>query len=151
MPSKSPFCIISEFCSREKKAKTIERILFHNFNEELNELIESYRKANDNQEPSSETVDGFKVTLLSETNLKKNIRMAEEELEDVLESKIKKMKRKFINTNFWHSVFASVLASFIFVILLILVYIVAENQVRSMLESKPKTESVQQENSNPGN
>ena len=146
MNGKSPYIIIAEFCEREKIDKIIERILYHKYNEELTELINSYKTDNHAQDPLPDTIDGFSATLLSEINLRKNIRLAEEELEEIFKDKIKKVKRSISNTDFWKSVLASIVASFIFIIILILMYVVAENQVKSLINNGTKVESISKKN-----
>jgi hypothetical protein len=135
MNGKSPYQLISEYCQKEKKDKIIERILYHKYTEELTELIDSYKKDNDDKEPPADTTNGYTATLLSKINLSKNVRLAEEELEDVLEEKTKKIKSEIGRINFWKSVWASVIASFIFILLLIAIFKVAENQVKSLFSN----------------
>jgi hypothetical protein len=149
MNGKSPFVIIREYCSKEKTSKLIERILFHKFEEELNELLESYRKDHNGQDPSQDTINGYISTLLSETNLSKNIKLAEEEIREELEDEINKIKKKIGNINFWKSVGASILGSFFFTILLIIIFFIAENQVKSLLHIDNAINTTQQQiNSN---
>lgn len=152
MNGKSPYQQIDEFCQKEKKDKIIERILYHKFMEELTELKDSYKKDNADNEPPNETLNGYVATLLSANNLTKNIRLAEEELEDALKDKIVKIRRSIGRANFGKSVLSSVIGSFIFILLLIAIFFVAENQVKSLFGidgvGKTKTEQIQSDNSN---
>ena len=152
MNGKSPYQQITGFCQKEKKDKIIERILYHKFMEELTELKDSFKKDNADNEPPNETLNGYVATLLSANNLTKNIRLAEEELEDALKDKIVKIRRSIGRSNFWKSVLSSVIGSFIFILLLIAIFIVAENQVKSLFgidgAGKTKTEQIQSDNSN---
>lgn len=132
MNGNSPYQLIYEYCQNEKKDKIIERILYHKYTEELTELIDSYKNDNNAKEPTNDTIEGYTATLLSKNNLSKNVRLAEEELDDVLDVKIKKIKKEIGRINFWKSVWASVLASFIFILLMIAFFLVAENQVKSL-------------------
>jgi hypothetical protein len=151
MNGNSPYQQIYQYCQKEKKDKIIERILYHKYTEELTELIDSYKKDNSDKEPTKDTIEGYTATLLSKNNLSKNVRLAEEELDDVLDVKIKKIKKEIGRVNFWKSVWASVLASFIFVLLLIAFFLVAENQVKSLFHidanGNSKTEQLKESNS----
>lgn len=129
----NPFQTIKDFCRGEKLNITIERILYHKYQQEINELIQSYKDENNGNKPSDDTIQGFKQTLLSENTLSTNVRLADEEIEDILKDKITAEKRKIGRINFWKSVLSSVVGSFFFVLLLILIFIVAENQVRGLL------------------
>ena len=150
MSGNSPYKTIKSYCEKEKKNKIIERILFHKFEEELNELIDSYREGNDGSLPSSQTKHGYISTLLSSTNLAKNIRLADEELEAIFKDKIDKYKKNISKTNFWKSVWASIVASFIFIILLIAIFSVAENQVKGLfhIEGNEKTSQLEKDKTN---
>lgn len=134
MSGNSPYEIVKLYCEKEKKNKIIERILYHKFEEELNELISNFKDINESTPPSSQVRNGYTTTLLSTTNLAKNTRLAEEELEDIFKGKIDAYKKKVGRVSFWKSVWAGIVASFIFTVLLIVIFAVAENQIKSLLK-----------------
>ena len=124
---------ITDFCEKVNVQKTIERILYHKYQEDMNELVQSYRDENNNEEPPQDTIVGFKQSLLSENTLSSNLRLAEEEIESILKEEIKAEKKKMGRVKFWISVGASVVGSFIFIGILIITFAVANNQIKNLL------------------
>ena len=133
MSTESPFEHIKKFCRDRNLVKLHERILFHKFNEDFYDLIASY-ETSENKAPSADIVKGFESTLLSDNTLSTNIRLADEEIDEHIEKEIKKVERKYSFGNFSLSVFASLLASFLFAIILVLIFTVAQSQIRSWVD-----------------
>jgi hypothetical protein len=147
------FVIINNFCQTNTISKVYERMLFHKYHEDLYVLIEDFIKT-EKSEPSDDIVRGFKSTLCNEMTLRTNIRLAEDEIKNHTKKELKKFERKQTSSAFWFSTFSSVVASFIFSILLLLIFTVAHSQVKSWLndlnsDNSSKTEKVETKTTNP--
>ena len=130
--SKTPLEHIRNYCLSEKKTKIIEKIVYHKYNQDLSDLISSYLK-NENKDASAEIIEGFKTTLISNNTLSTNIRLAEEEINDIVENKVRLLEKKYKRNDFFRAIIINILSSFIFTLLIILIAIVAENQIKTWI------------------
>lgn len=126
------FVAISKFCEDNKLSKLHQRILLHKYYEDYYILIEDYRKK-ENSNPSTDTIKGFNSTLLNEMTLKTNISLANDEIKNYTEKEIAKVKKNQFIKSFWFSVLSSIIGSFLFAILLLIIFTLAQNQVKSWI------------------
>lgn len=126
------FVAISKFCEDNKLSKLHQRILLHKYYEDYYLLIEDYCKK-ENSNPSADTIKGFNSTLLNEMTLKTNISLANDEIRNYTEKEIAKVKKNQSIKSFWFSVLSSIIGSFLFTILLLIIFTLAQNQVKSWI------------------
>ena len=126
------FAAISKFCEDNKLSKLHQRILLHKYYEDYYILIEDYRKK-ENSNPSADTIKGFNSTLLNEMTLKTNVSLANDEIRNYTEKEIAKVKKHQSIKSFWLSVLSSIIGSFLFAILLLIIFTLAQNQVKSWI------------------
>ena len=133
MSGKTPYEIIKEFCSKSehKNNKLIEKILIHSFYQEYDEMISQERKKRGDL--SEQEVVGFKNSLLSEINLKKNEEIAIAEIDAGINERIKWIKVGYRIKNGFSVIFLNVISSILFTVLLIIVFALAENQIKPLV------------------
>lgn len=125
--------VVQEYCRKNNKSAVITALTYSVFQKQFEELIED--NTDEEGAPSKTKIDAMRMTLLSDASLNAHLRVAEEmqlsETQDVLQPFMRKESIK----NFWHSVSASVVASFIYSVLLIVIFIVAQEQIGTWLSS----------------
>jgi hypothetical protein len=131
---------INDYCISNKLPKIYRKLLYYKYVEEMKGLIESYKTKNAN-DPNNDILTGFDDSCLSDERLSNNVKLVADEIKDVTDSEVKKFKKRQSRKEFWLSVWASVLASFIFVISAITVYKVGEDQFNSWIgdNNEPKS------------
>ena len=123
---KTPHERIKEFCSRRNISILHEGILLEKFYKHFDEIINDYKKR-EGKSPSNEIISGFKNSLLSESILIGNLRLAQDEIKNELEQKMGTHRTQISVKNFFVNVAASVLGAIIFALLLLLFLIIAQN------------------------
>lgn len=133
MSDKTPYEIIKEFCSKSehKNNKLIEKILIHSFYQEYDEMISQEKQKR--SDLSEQEIVGFKNSLLSGINLKKNEEIAIAEIDARLNEKIKWLKLGYRVKNGFSVIFLNVISSIIFTVLLIIVFALAESQIKPLV------------------
>lgn len=124
------FVTIKKFCEGHNFSKLHERILFHKFYEDFDTITKDY-KDNETTDPSEDTIKGFISTLLSEMTLQSNVKLADDEIKSFTRKEIKKLKRVQTFKEFCSSALASIVGSIIFSIILIILFTIAQNQLKS--------------------
>ena len=147
------FETIQKFCVDNKLSKLHERILLHKYYEDYYTLIEDHKKK-ESCDPSVDTIKGFNATLWNEMTLKTNVTLANDEIKNYTEKEINKIKRTQSNMAFWKSTLSSIVGSIIFTFLLILLFTLAQSQIKTwvndLYENNNKIEStVNGDKSNP--
>lgn len=137
--NKSPFDYIKDFCKTRNLSKLHERILYHKFQEDFTQFIEDYCKK-EGMKPNQDTIKGFESILLSENTLSTNIKLAEDELNEYLNKEISTIKKGQSFKEFGFSVLASVVASFVFTILLIMIFSMGQSQIKSWVNDMYKSD-----------
>ncbi|MBD5347548.1 MAG: hypothetical protein HDR92_10550 [Bacteroides sp.] len=133
------FEAIFDFCDRNKLSKLHQRVLLHKYYEDYYVLIEDYRNK-EKTEPSADTIKGFNSTLLNEMTLKTNVRLADDEIRNYTQKEIDKVTKKQSRKSFWNSVLTSIIGSFIYSVILLLLFTLAHNQVKSWIDDLYKNE-----------
>lgn len=133
MSSKTPYTIIKEYCAHNKNSdKLVEKILLHTFYEEYDELVKAEKE--NRAELSDEEINGFRNSLLSKINLKKNEEIAKAEIESCMESKTRIIVAQNKVKNAFSVIGLNVFSSVIFTLLLIILFFLAENQIRPLVQ-----------------
>lgn len=140
----TPYSQITDFCKNKNASELQSKILLHKYYKDYYEVIENY-KNKENKEPTSEILEGFESTLLSETTLQGNLKLSEGEIELALSKEIEKHDRIISLKNFSLSVLSGIIASFIFTILLIVILNLAQNQVKGWINDMYKTQQEMEE------
>ncbi|MFK9118470.1 hypothetical protein ACJEBK_16520 [Peribacillus frigoritolerans] len=130
--SMTPFEQIRKFCTDKNLSKMHERFLYHKYVEDLTSLIDSYHPLH-GKEPSDEVKEGFKGTLISENTLSTNVRLADDEFKELTNKEIVKVKKKASFLAFSVDVVSGVVASFVFTLLLILIFSLGQSQFKSWI------------------
>lgn len=144
--SREAFTRVKEFSTARKLSKLQERILLHKYFEDYFSLVDDYKKKNQGNNPPSDTIVGFNSTLLSDMTLSTNIDLSVSELDSFSKDEIDKVKTKNGWKNFWLSTFSSIVGSFLFTLIIILLFLMGENQIKSWIKDdinekdKDKTE-----------
>lgn len=143
--SRESYNRIKEFSKARNLSKLQERILLHKYYEDYFILIDDHKKKNGGNEPSPDTVIGFNSTLLSDMTLSTNINLAEAELESFTKKKLEKVKMANGWKNFGLSTLSSIIGSFLFTLIIILLFLMGESQIKSWIKDfgKEKTEVTQ--------
>jgi ABC-type microcin C transport system permease subunit YejB len=126
----TPFAKISEFCLDKNLDKIYEKMLHSKFVEEYNDL----RKQPDGSNISQAQEQTLINILLSTGSLIKNLDIVKSELDNIIKEKTKwvELRYKIKNTGF--IILWNIVSSFLFTLLLIIFFAVAENQIRSMVQ-----------------
>ena len=128
----TPYEIIKDYCENKSLSKLYERILFHKYTEEYNNLIIDYKES-EKHEPTLDTLKGFESTLLSDNSLSTSVRIAEDDLKEYTKKEVNKALRKYSFKEFCFSTLASIIASILFSLLLIFLFTVASKQIKSYI------------------
>lgn len=132
MSNKTPYAIIKEYCSKNgNNDKLVEKILLHTFFEEYDELIKGEKE--NRSELSEEEINGFRNSLLSIINLRKNEEIAKAEIESCVKSRTRMIVAQNKVRNALSIVGFNVASSIIFTFLLIVLFFLAENQIRPLV------------------
>ena len=133
MSTKAPYTIIKEYCSKSNNNdKLVEKILLHTFYEEYDELIKGEKEKR--KELSEEEINGFRNSLLSEINLKKNEEIAKAEIKTCVNAKTRMIVAGSKIKNSLSIIGLNVISSIIFTLLLILLFFLAESQIKPMVQ-----------------
>lgn len=124
------FEIVKKFCDDKNCSKLTERIIFHKFMEDYNNLIISF-KNNEKQEPSADILRGFESTLLSASNLSTYVKLANEELKENLKKELDGNMIKHNFMDFMLSILSSFIASVLFTLLLVWLFSAAQSQIKT--------------------
>lgn len=133
MTNKTPYEIIKEYCTHNKNNdKLVEKILLHTFYEEYDELVKAEKE--NRSELSKEEINGFRNSLLSKINLKKNEEIAKSEIESCVETKTRMIVVQNKVKNALSIIGLNIASSIIFILMLILLFSLAENQIRPLVQ-----------------
>jgi hypothetical protein len=132
MIDKRHFDIIHDFCKNRKTSSVDEKILLHMFYTEYFELLE--KQETSKGEISEQEMAGYEKSLLSETNLMKNMRIAESERENLISEKINKIEVKYKFKNIGLTILLNVVSSLLSIFVLMLILAAARNQIKPILQ-----------------
>lgn len=131
--TQTPFKQIKKYCIDKGLSKMHERFLYHKYVEDLDDLIERYR-ASQGKEPSKDIKEGYVSTLTSHSTLSTNVILADDEIKKITKKEAEKAKMKVSIFTFSMDVVSGVVASIVFSVLLIVVFTLAQSQIKSWVE-----------------
>ena len=130
MIDKKYYDIIKYFCKNRETSSVDEKILLHKFYTEYFDTLEEQEASK--MKISVSEIAGYVKILLSETNLNKNLKIAESEIEDLISDKIKKIEIKYKFKNVVLTIVVNIVSSFLYTFLLIMLLAAARNQIKSI-------------------
>lgn len=128
----TPYERIKTFCETKELSKLQQSILLNKFYENYNAMIDEYKKRQD-KDPDQNMLEAYETALLSDTNIQNNIKLVNEEIENVFKDRLKSFKRRTSFKEFSISVLSGVIGSFIFTLLLVLLLQLGQNQIKSWI------------------
>lgn len=128
MNAKPPFEVIAEYCQQQQKNTCIRDLAYSIYRQQY----ESLTKDGTTDQTS---IDAIQKTLLSQGNLVAHVRSAEETLKKQFEEDIKPIQAKSTKDSFWFAVLTGVVGNIIYSLVLIVLFIVAKDQLSSWLTS----------------
>lgn len=138
---------INKFCDSEKLDSFYKYYLYYKFNSDLEEQIANHKKIS-KSEPSEETISTIKSTLISNSTLSTNVKLAVEQRKRILDKEIKQYRSGQNIKVFSLNVLSGVLASILFTLLIVVVFTLGENQIKSWLNDFNSNTEVQIDNKN---
>ena len=128
-----PFENIRKFCIDEKIEPMIEKLLYSKFIEDYNE----YTKEKQLNEVSEESTISI---LVGKNTLKRNVDIIKSELEKYSKNREVLLEIKYKVKNTFYNICINILSSILFMSLLLLIFAIAENQIRPIINDfiKPR-------------
>ena len=126
----TPYERIKTFCETKELSKLQQSILLNKFYENYNAMIDEYKKST-GKNPDQNMLEAYETALLSDTNIQNNIKLVNEEIENVFKDKLRTFKRTTSLKEFSISVLSGVIGSFIFALLILLLLKLGQNQIKS--------------------
>jgi hypothetical protein len=135
----SPFIIIHNFCSNNDHLENplLEKILLHTYYKEYYEMKERHEA-----ETAPLDEHTIKLSLLSDTNLEKNIEIALSQIDNEVKKKTMKIERRYKNKNGFVVIGLNLLSSFIFAFLLIGLFFLMENEIKPKMQTYLSSEAI---------
>lgn len=134
MSKETPFEVISEYCNSEDKNTVVRDLAYSIYRQQFEDLS---KDANGDQT----SIDAIQKTLLSQGNLVAHVRTAEDMLSRQFQSELKPIQSKATKDSFWFSVGSGVVSNILYSLLLIIVFVIAKDQLSSwlstLIETKP--------------
>ncbi|MEV8190547.1 MULTISPECIES: hypothetical protein [Bacteria] len=128
--SQSTFDAISKYCIDNDKDFPVRNQAFAIYAQKLKDAIQNHIDKNNGRiTPAQEST--IHSMMESEAEIRGYVLAAEQIIADLKESAIKPYKSGFSWKDFWVSVGASVLGAFLYSVLLLVLFIVAEEQIKS--------------------
>lgn len=125
--SKTAFEIITEYCQTHEKNSCIRDLAFSIYQQQYESLINETNDKNSN--------DAIRKTLLSNGNLLAHVRTAEDMLIKQFEADLKPIQARAAKDVFWMSVVSGIVGNILYSLLLIIVFVIAKDQISSWLSS----------------
>ena len=130
--SDSAFDIISKYCLDHGHDVPVRNHSFAIYTQKHKEAIEHHKKTNQGRiTPKIESA--LETTHLAEQELRGYVAEAERIIRAAEEDLLAPYQNKSVWSGFWISVLSSTLGSFFFVLLLFLLFLLAEDQIRPMV------------------
>lgn len=130
MANPTPFDVITDYCVKLKKNDCVRDLAFSIFRQQFESLTQ-------NKTPPADaaTIAATEQTLLSSGSLLAHVRSAEEILRKQFEDDLKPIKAHATKDSFWFAVLTGIVGNIIYSLLLIILFIVAKDQLSSWLSS----------------
>lgn len=126
----TPFEIIEEYCVSQRKNDCVRDLAYSIYRQQFELLIKDKNPTTD-----AATIAATEQTLLSQGSLRAHIRAAEEVLRKQFEDELKPIKEHAAKDSFLFAVFTGIVGNIIYSLLLIILFIVAKDQLSSWLSS----------------
>ena len=133
--NKKSFEAIQAFCDNQKETVTTSErdFIVRKFLESVFDAVEKHEK-NKKVYPSAEEIESIEQTLLVDNNLESFVDSARKFYLSTQQSLINDYDKKFKRTNIWRDVGIGILSAFLYSLLLVLFYIVAQDQIAGWLK-----------------
>jgi len=128
MNNKHPFDIIDEFCQHQHESFIVRDIAYAIYEDKLQTVINDKIKAG--YAPSESEINTMRETLLHEKNIYVHVQIAKDRLDE--EKKVN--SRTLGIKEFLHAVLASIVANFLFTVIIIVVFMVAQNKIGTWIK-----------------
>lgn len=126
--TKTPFEIITEYSQQQEKNSCIRDLAFSIYRQQFEALTKDHAM-------DQTSIDAIQKTLLSVGNLVAHVRSAEEILRKQFEDDLKPIKAQAAKDSFWFSVITGIVSNIIYSLLIIILFIVAKDQLSSWLSN----------------
>jgi len=130
MPSPTPFETISDYCARQRKNECVRDLAYSIYRQQFESLTKDKNPTAD-----AATISATETTLLSPGSLLAHVRSAEETLRKQFEDELKPIRQHATKDSFWFAVLTGIVGNIIYSILLIVLFVVAKDQLSSWLSS----------------
>jgi len=133
--NKKSFDAIQTFCDNQKETVTTSErdFIVRKFLESVFDAVEKHEK-NRNAYPSTQEIESIEQTLLVDSNLESFVDSARKFYLSTQQSLINDYDRKFKRTSIWRDVGIGILSAFLYSLLLVIFYIVAQDQIAGWLK-----------------
>lgn len=128
MSSKTPFQTISEYCATQKKNNCVRDLAYSTYRQQFEALT-------DDPATDAATRAATEKTLLAPGSLLAHVRSAEEILRRQFEDDLKPIRAQAAKDSFWFAVVTGIVGNIIYSLLLIVLFIVAKDQLSTWLSS----------------
>ena len=127
------FKTVSEYCTRSGKDIQVRNHAYCLFVTAFQRALEEHRKANNGAEAKPKEITDKKAALLTPDSIEGYISRAEALVDAASEDIRKTYEKAYKKQQFLSSVFASVLAAFIYSIIIVVVYWIGRDQINTWL------------------
>lgn len=124
----TPFEVIDEYCQKQRKNGCVRDLAFSIYRQQF----ESLTKDSGGDQKS---IDATQKTLLSPGSLVAHVRSAEELLRKQFEDDLKPIQRRDKRSSFWFAVFTGVFGNIVYSLIIIVLFVVAQDQLSTWLSS----------------
>jgi hypothetical protein len=133
MTDKTPFEIVTDHCREQQKNACVRDLAYSIYRQQYESLTKDI-----DSDPKS--IEAVQKTLLSPGNLVAHVRSAEDMLQKQFEEDLKPIRAKAAKDSFWISVISGIVGNILYSLLLIVIFIVAKDQLASWLSSLVQTQ-----------
>lgn len=128
MSTINPFEVIAEYCRQQQKNTCVRDLAYSIYRQQFESLTKDGTT-------DQTAIDAIQKTLLSTGNLVAHVRSAEETLRKQFEEELKPIRAKSTKDSFWFAVMTGIVGNIIYSLLLIILFVVAKDQLSSWLSS----------------
>lgn len=128
MPDRTPFQVISEYCEEQEKNDCVRDLAYSIYRQQYESLTQG-------QNVDAAAIAATERTLLSPGSLLAHVRSAEEVLRKQFDDELKPFKARATRESFWFAVFTGIVGNIIYSLLLIILFVVAKDQLSGWLSS----------------
>lgn len=126
----TPFEVIAEYCVKNNKTDCVRDLAYSVYRQQFESLV-----ADKTPPLDAAAVQATEKTLLAPGSLVAHTRAAEEILKKQFEGDAEKLHSKMRRESFWFAVFTGVVGNIIYSLLLIVLFVVAKDQLSSWMSS----------------